>query len=349
MRGGKQPRILYATQASTRPPRFVIFASGFIEAGYRRFVERRLRETFGFEGSPIESGARARGGAGSEHLATGVAFSSASGAIGLWRFRSNLTGVRGGFNRQPDTERPDSHAQVRALSCRPASGRGRRATCPGGPTKAGASARGSLPPRSPTSTVGGRPGPLEGAPHPGEAASALGPPAQERAATSTRQRGSSWVRESREHADRSTSSCTSGSRRSTSSHREPRRAADRHARAPQGCPSEREVGQEVERAEVAEGHERRGEARQVVEAARPRDGGEVGRARQAFDGARDPSGARPGVCVEARDDLHAPRHNRPPLPQGSRPRLARPAPARRATSASRRSAAVDDDLNGSTV
>ena len=54
VRGGKQPRILFATQASTRPPRFVIFASGFIEAGYRRFLERRLREEFGFVGTPIE-------------------------------------------------------------------------------------------------------------------------------------------------------------------------------------------------------------------------------------------------------------------------------------------------------
>ena len=60
VRGGKQPRILYATQASTRPPRFVIFASGFIEAGYRRFIERRLRETFGFEGTPIELSVRVR-------------------------------------------------------------------------------------------------------------------------------------------------------------------------------------------------------------------------------------------------------------------------------------------------
>ncbi len=60
VRGGKQPRILFATQASTRPPRFVIFASGFIEAGYRRFLERRLRERFGFEGSPIEVSVRVR-------------------------------------------------------------------------------------------------------------------------------------------------------------------------------------------------------------------------------------------------------------------------------------------------
>ena len=40
IRGGKQPRILFGTQAGTKPPRFVLFASGFIEAGYRRFIER---------------------------------------------------------------------------------------------------------------------------------------------------------------------------------------------------------------------------------------------------------------------------------------------------------------------
>jgi GTP-binding protein len=60
VRGGKQPRILFATQAGTRPPRFVLFATGFLEAGYRRFIERRLRETFGFEGSPIELSVRVR-------------------------------------------------------------------------------------------------------------------------------------------------------------------------------------------------------------------------------------------------------------------------------------------------
>jgi len=60
VRGGKQPRVLFATQASTRPPRFVVFASGFIEAGYRRYIERRIRETFGFQGSPIEVSVRVR-------------------------------------------------------------------------------------------------------------------------------------------------------------------------------------------------------------------------------------------------------------------------------------------------
>jgi len=60
VRGGKQPRILYATQASVRPPTFVLFTTGFLEAGYRRFVERRLREEFGFAGTPIEVTVRAR-------------------------------------------------------------------------------------------------------------------------------------------------------------------------------------------------------------------------------------------------------------------------------------------------
>ncbi|OBI66148.1 ribosome biogenesis GTPase Der [Mycolicibacterium fortuitum] len=60
VRGGKQPKILFATQAATRPPTFVLFTSGFLEAGYRRFLERRLREQFGFEGSPVKINVRVR-------------------------------------------------------------------------------------------------------------------------------------------------------------------------------------------------------------------------------------------------------------------------------------------------
>jgi len=60
LRGGKQPKILFGTQASTRPPTFVLFTSGFLEAGYRRFVERRLREDFGFVGTPIRINLRIR-------------------------------------------------------------------------------------------------------------------------------------------------------------------------------------------------------------------------------------------------------------------------------------------------
>ena len=54
VRGGKQPKIKFATQAGTCPPKFVVFANGFLESAYRRFIERRLREVFGFDGTPIE-------------------------------------------------------------------------------------------------------------------------------------------------------------------------------------------------------------------------------------------------------------------------------------------------------
>ncbi len=60
VRGGRQPRILFATQATARPPTFVVFTTGFVEAGYRRFLERRLRETFNFQGSPIRINVRVR-------------------------------------------------------------------------------------------------------------------------------------------------------------------------------------------------------------------------------------------------------------------------------------------------
>lgn len=60
VRGGKQARILFGTQASTRPPRFVLFTTGFLDPGYRRFIERRLREEFGFTGTPVEISVRVR-------------------------------------------------------------------------------------------------------------------------------------------------------------------------------------------------------------------------------------------------------------------------------------------------
>src|SRR6202023_401733 len=69
LRGGKQPRVLFATQAGIRPPHFVLFTTGFLEETYRRFIERRLREDFSFAGSPIKVSMRMRekrgkGGAG---------------------------------------------------------------------------------------------------------------------------------------------------------------------------------------------------------------------------------------------------------------------------------------------
>lgn len=60
MRGGRLPRVLFATQASTRPPVIVLFTTGFLEHGYRRFLERKLRESFGFEGSPVRIAVRVR-------------------------------------------------------------------------------------------------------------------------------------------------------------------------------------------------------------------------------------------------------------------------------------------------
>jgi GTP-binding protein len=60
VRGGKQPKILFATQPGTAPPRFVLFTSGPLEASYQRFLERRIREQWGFEGTPIDLSIRAR-------------------------------------------------------------------------------------------------------------------------------------------------------------------------------------------------------------------------------------------------------------------------------------------------
>jgi len=60
VRGGRQPRILFGTQASTRPPTFVLFTTGFLDPQYRRFIQRRLREVFGFEGSPVVVNMRVR-------------------------------------------------------------------------------------------------------------------------------------------------------------------------------------------------------------------------------------------------------------------------------------------------
>lgn len=60
LRGGKQPRILFGTQSSTRPPTFVLFTTGFLDPGYRRYIQRRLREIYGFEGTPINVNMRVR-------------------------------------------------------------------------------------------------------------------------------------------------------------------------------------------------------------------------------------------------------------------------------------------------
>lgn len=60
VRRGRPPRVLFATQAGACPPRFVLFTTGPLDVAYQRFIERSLREEFGFEGSPIMITVRAR-------------------------------------------------------------------------------------------------------------------------------------------------------------------------------------------------------------------------------------------------------------------------------------------------
>jgi len=60
VRSGKQPKILFGTQAQTAPPTFILFTSGKLDAGYERYIERRLREEFGFVGTPIALQVRPR-------------------------------------------------------------------------------------------------------------------------------------------------------------------------------------------------------------------------------------------------------------------------------------------------
>jgi GTP-binding protein len=52
---GHRPKLFYATQAAVAPPTFVFFASdaSAVHFSYRRYLENRLRDTFGFDGTPI--------------------------------------------------------------------------------------------------------------------------------------------------------------------------------------------------------------------------------------------------------------------------------------------------------
>ena len=60
VRSGKQPKIMFGTQPSVAPPTFALFTSGRLDAAYERFIERRLREEFGFVGTPIVLSQRVR-------------------------------------------------------------------------------------------------------------------------------------------------------------------------------------------------------------------------------------------------------------------------------------------------
>jgi len=53
LRGGKQSKILFATQIADRPPTFALFTTGALDLTYQRHLERKLRQQYGFDGSPI--------------------------------------------------------------------------------------------------------------------------------------------------------------------------------------------------------------------------------------------------------------------------------------------------------
>ncbi|WIM68793.1 ribosome biogenesis GTPase Der [Corynebacterium breve] len=60
MKNNRLPRVLFATMASTRPPTIVLFTTGFLDASYRRYLERKFREQFGYHGTPVRIAIRVR-------------------------------------------------------------------------------------------------------------------------------------------------------------------------------------------------------------------------------------------------------------------------------------------------
>ena len=60
---GRRLKILYMTQASVKPPTFVFFvnSSELFHFSYQRYLENRIRETFGLQGTPIRFIIRERG------------------------------------------------------------------------------------------------------------------------------------------------------------------------------------------------------------------------------------------------------------------------------------------------
>lgn len=59
---GKRLKLLFITQADIRPPRFIIFVNDpeLMHFSYLRFLENKLRESFGFEGTPLKLIVRGR-------------------------------------------------------------------------------------------------------------------------------------------------------------------------------------------------------------------------------------------------------------------------------------------------
>jgi GTP-binding protein len=60
---GKRLKIYYMTQTSVAPPTFVIFCNNeeLFHFSYRRYIENCIRDTFGFEGTPIKMVIRQKG------------------------------------------------------------------------------------------------------------------------------------------------------------------------------------------------------------------------------------------------------------------------------------------------
>ncbi|MBT2656409.1 ribosome biogenesis GTPase Der [Bacillus sp. ISL-18] len=59
---GRRLKIYYATQVAVKPPTFVVFVNEpeLMHFSYERFLENRIRDAFGFEGTPIKIYARER-------------------------------------------------------------------------------------------------------------------------------------------------------------------------------------------------------------------------------------------------------------------------------------------------
>ncbi|SDS09373.1 ribosome biogenesis GTPase Der [Corynebacterium timonense] len=60
MKNNRLPRVLFTTMVSTRPPTIVLFTTGFLDGSYRRYLERKFREAFGYHGTPIRIAVRVR-------------------------------------------------------------------------------------------------------------------------------------------------------------------------------------------------------------------------------------------------------------------------------------------------
>src|SRR5699024_2151046 len=60
---GKRLKVLYTTQVASQPPTFVVFVNDpeVMHFSFKRFIENRIREAFGFSGTPIRILARQRG------------------------------------------------------------------------------------------------------------------------------------------------------------------------------------------------------------------------------------------------------------------------------------------------